>query len=79
MDLLGLLLLVLKLGLQTSDVATQTPNGHGVFQRRNSVCELQLLKTELILFQARAKVLLVQPLNAFEKIGFFGHGLAFKV
>jgi hypothetical protein len=51
-DLLGLLLLVLKLGLQTSDIATQAPDGHGILQWRDSVCELQLLQAELILFQA---------------------------
>ena len=73
-DLLGLLLLVFKLGLQARNVAAQAPDGHGVLQRRDRMGELQLLETELVLFQARAKVLLVEPLDGFQKIGFFGHG-----
>src|SRR5687767_13899307 len=61
-------LLLFKFGFQTSQLSSQVPDAHWIFQRRDSVSELKLLQTDLIFFDSSLEVLLVQSLDAFFKI-----------
>src|SRR5258708_3025647 len=49
-------------------ILSQGANAHRVFQRRNSVCEFQLLQTQFIFLDARFQIRYIQILQALYKI-----------
>ena len=63
------LLPLVQFRLQPGNILAQLPEGHGILQRGDAVCELDLFQAQLILTDTRLEVLFIHPGQARQKIG----------